>query len=376
MATISAKELAYAVTTQAFTRNFRHLLPVPRFLVRGPLLPGQSRPKDTKPKDRIQYWNIVPGDFVKLRGDTKGTVHEVFRVNKLSNRVILKREINKAGYVPQANAPTGLSVPYSQCQLLVGKYEYPPKGDETEPKTLNVFATRVTTSEPYFYKTGGYWIWRRYAINTTPHLPNYSPDTHVSLRIPWPKRSAVTRPEPSAYDTTEDAVKEVTYTPPPLPSTLLSPAPRIPDEQEYITSLSKPDKVSVPSSAAVEVYLQAELSNPHSRAKKQARWQAFQARGKALLQEFIQAEYANLAGRTKREAKAEATWKWQQHLVDERKTELKRRWRNRGAEARLERKARRKARKVVRRNEKLRNLVLADAQNQILPPSGKPAATA
>ncbi len=96
MSTISAKELAYAVTTQAFTRNFRHLLPVPRFLVRGPLLPGQSRPKDTKPKDRIQYWNIVPGDLVKLRGDTKGTVHEVFRVNKLSNRVILKREINKA----------------------------------------------------------------------------------------------------------------------------------------------------------------------------------------------------------------------------------------------------------------------------------------
>lgn len=170
-------------------------------------------------------------------------------------------------------------------------------------------------------------------------------------------------------------MKEVTYTPPPLPSALLSPAPRIPDEQEYITSLSKPDKVSVPSSAAVEVYLQAELSNPHSRAKKQARWQAFQARGKALLQEFIQAEYANLAGRTKREAKAEATWKWQQHLVDERKAELKRRWRNRGAEARLEKKATRKARKVVRRNEKLRNLVLADAQNQILPPSSQPAAT-
>ena len=93
---ITSRELAYAATTGSFTRNFRHLLPVPRFLVRGPFMPGQSKPKDTKPKDRIKHWNIVPGDFVKIRGDTNGHVHEVHRVNKLSNRVILKREINKA----------------------------------------------------------------------------------------------------------------------------------------------------------------------------------------------------------------------------------------------------------------------------------------
>ncbi len=93
---ITARELSYAAKTQVFTRNFRHLLPVPRFLVRGPFMHGQSKPKDTKPKDRIKFWNIVPGDFVKLRNDSKGTVHEVHKINKLSNRVILKREINKA----------------------------------------------------------------------------------------------------------------------------------------------------------------------------------------------------------------------------------------------------------------------------------------
>ena len=92
---ITSRELAYAATTGSFTRNFRHLLPVPRFMVRGPFMPGQSAPKDTKPKDRIKYWNIVPGDFVRLRGDTKGTIHEVFKVNKLTNRVLLKKEINK-----------------------------------------------------------------------------------------------------------------------------------------------------------------------------------------------------------------------------------------------------------------------------------------
>ncbi|KAI0366394.1 hypothetical protein BV20DRAFT_1002470 [Pilatotrama ljubarskyi] len=368
---ITARELARAATTQAFTRNFRHLLPVPRFLVRGPLPPGESRPKDTRPKDRIKYWNIVPGDYVRLRGDTQGTIHEVHRVNKISNRVVLKRELNRPGYVPNDQRGTGFSVPYSQCQLLVGRYEYPPEGESAQPQVKPVFASRLTMSKPYFYPKGGYWIWRRYAVNTTPRLPNYSESTHVSIRIPWPKPTKVTKPEPSPYDTTADAVNEVTYTPPALPATLLNPAPRIPTEHEYITSLTKPDKAALPASAPVEVHLVKELSNPHARAKKQARWQAFKARQKALLEEFVRAEYANLAGRTRREARAEATWKWRNHIEEERKAEMKRRWRNRGAEARQMRTAKRKARKAAKRAQKLRNLVLEEAPNQVVPRSSR-----
>ncbi|KAI0676810.1 hypothetical protein C8Q78DRAFT_1073588 [Trametes maxima] len=355
---ISAKELAYAATSQAFTRNFRHLLPVPRFLVRGPFMPGQPKPKDTKPKDRVALWNIVPGDYVRLRGDNKNTIHEVHKVNKLSNRVLLKREVNKAGYVPDARG-SSISVPYSQCQLLVGRYEYPPEGEATQAEVKPVFASRLTMSKPYWYPKGGYWIWRRYAVNTTPRLPSYTETTHVSIRIPWPKQNAVSKPQPSVYDTTSDA-----------------PAPRVPSEHEYITSLSKPEKVSIPNAAAIEVHLAKELSNPHSRAKKQARWQAFQARQKALLEELIRAEYTNLAGRTRAEARAEATWKWKNQLEEERKAELKRRWRNRGAEARQVRTAKRKARKAARREQKLRNLVLDDAPNQVVPPSSKVPASA
>lgn len=59
----------------------------------------------------------------------------------------------------------------------------------------SVFATRLTTSAPYYYRKGAYWIWRRYAVNTTPRLPNYTAKTHVSIRIPWPKRNPVTKPE-------------------------------------------------------------------------------------------------------------------------------------------------------------------------------------
>ncbi|KAI9001159.1 hypothetical protein BD414DRAFT_473804 [Trametes punicea] len=373
---ISTRELYFAATTQPFTRHFRHLLPVPRFLLRHPPMPGDPKPKDTRPKDRIKFWNIVPGDYVRLRGDTKGTIHEVHRVNKLSNRVLLKRELNRPNYTPDSSNKTGFSVPYSQCQLLVGRYEYPPEGESEQPQVKPVFATRLTMSKPYWYPKGGYWIWRRYAVNTAPRLPNYSEKTHVSIRIPWPKTNTVTKPDPSPYDTTEDVVKEITYTPAPLPSSLLQPAPRIPSEQEYITWLNKPEKVSFDKAAPVEVHLAKELSNPHGRAKKQARWQAFQARRKALLNEFIRAELANLNGRTRREARAEATWKWKNHLEEERKAELKRRWRDRGEEARLIRKAKRKARKAAKREQKLRSLVLEEAPNQVVPPSAKAPATA
>lgn len=171
----------------------------------------------------------------------------------------------------------------------------------------------------------------------------------------------------TAYDTTEDAVLEVTYTPPTLPDSFLHPASRIPSEQEYITSLVDPTRMFFSASAPIEVHLKKKLSNPHSRAKKQARWQTFQEHQKNLLQEYIDAEYANLGGRTKQIARADATWKWQQRLLKDRRAELSRRWRNRGAEVRLHQKRERKARKLEKREEKPRTLVLAEVKNQILP---------
>lgn len=46
--------------------------------------------KAAKPQDRIKYWNIVPGDRVRIIGDKGGQVQEVAKINKLSNRVYLK----------------------------------------------------------------------------------------------------------------------------------------------------------------------------------------------------------------------------------------------------------------------------------------------
>lgn len=91
---LSRAQVRDAWTSIGFTRDFRHLQPVPRWWTQRQ---GWFEPKThvVKPKDRIKYWNIVPGDQVRLRGDPTGTVYEVNMINRLSNRVMLKTEQDK-----------------------------------------------------------------------------------------------------------------------------------------------------------------------------------------------------------------------------------------------------------------------------------------
>jgi hypothetical protein len=171
----------------------------------------------------------------------------------------------------------------------------------------------------------------------------------------------------SLYDTPENVVAEVTYTPPHLPANAKIPAPPPPSEQAYIDHLSSPTSSLFNPADPVEVNLVREVSNPHSRAKKQRRWQERQRHEKDLLEEYVKVELKDLQGRTRREARAEAAFKWRQRIEADRKAELKRRWQLRGQEAKLLRKRVRAVKKEAKRNQKLADLVLEQGQNQVIP---------
>ena len=86
---ITAAQVRAAITSNPLTKDFRHLESFPtnylkRYSFKDPVV------KAVKPQDRIKYWNIVPGDRVRIIGDKEGQVLEVSKVNKLSNRVYLK----------------------------------------------------------------------------------------------------------------------------------------------------------------------------------------------------------------------------------------------------------------------------------------------
>lgn len=76
-----------------FTRDLRHATAkVPSEWKKHRFSWYEPKFKDVKPKDRIKWWNIVPGDQVRVRGDPEGRMHQVSSINKFSNRVYLRAQ--------------------------------------------------------------------------------------------------------------------------------------------------------------------------------------------------------------------------------------------------------------------------------------------
>lgn len=169
------------------------------------------------------------------------------------------------------------------------------------------------------------------------------------------------------YDTPKDVVIKVTYKPPPLPEKLSAAVPKPASEAAYVNSLFNPSPIPFDESKPVEVHVVKELVNPHSRAKKQARWQQFQRHKDNLRKEFIANEIKNLNGRNTREATAEALYKWRQTLEDEKRAKKKQRWLTTERVKKIERKNKSRVKKLRRQGERLRDLVLQAAPNQVLP---------
>lgn len=178
---------------------------------------------------------------------------------------------------------------------------------------------------------------------------------------------ALKRLEATLYTAKAEDVMKVTYKPFALPSDSSAAVPKENQENDYVQAVLDPERRAHDAAAPMELHLQEELSNPHSRAKRQARWQAALARRREMLAEYVQRELKDLKGRTRREARAEAAWKCRERLAADLREEKKRRWIHRGGEAALVRRKARNARKERKREERLRNLVLKDGPNQILP---------
>jgi hypothetical protein len=180
-------------------------------------------------------------------------------------------------------------------------------------------------------------------------------------------------PKATPYTAKAEDVMAITYKPFPLPSETSASAAAEPagksEENEYIQSVLDPQNRAYDATTAMELHLQKELSNPHSRAKKQARWQAALAARREMLAQYVRRELKDPKGRTRREARAEAVWKWREKLAADRREEKKRRWIHRGGEAALLGRRAREARKERKRDERLRNLVLKEAPNQVNPVS-------
>ncbi|KAF8897200.1 hypothetical protein BD779DRAFT_1638600 [Infundibulicybe gibba] len=357
------RQLVNAATTRPWTTDFRHLLPIPKKWMKRTSI-RDSVIKSVRPRDRIKYWNVVPGDQIRLLGDKENTLHEVLSINRISNRVFVKGVVN-TGEENSGKIPPSKNYHYSRCQLFLGNYELPPSKRSAEARVVPVFAKRLGTSKPFWNSFLRRFDWQRFATTTVPPLPQ---SQREKTPIPWPKPEKPTLPNPSQYDTTKDEVAKVTYKPPAFTPSLKGLIPRPPSEEQFLRALYNPHRqLKNGESAPVEVYLHRELANPHSRAKKLARWKNYRFQKQALLQEFIAEELADLKGRTERDARAEAAWKWREKMAEDKDAERKRRWKHKAALEQMERKAARKERKEVKQRQRLTQLVLRDEPNQVVP---------
>jgi hypothetical protein len=234
---------------------------------------------------------------------------------------------------------------------------------------------------------GARYEWERFAAGTTPRLPDAT-RTSNRIKIPWPQRperskyegvsfiylllvyashDAEPHVEATMYTAKAEDVMAITYKPSALPPDESVSVSKVDSENHYVQSVLNPQERAYDVTAPMELHLQKELSNPHSRAKKQARWQAALARRRELLAQYVRNELKDLKGRTRREARAEAVWKWRERLRVDAREEKKMRWIHRGDEAALLRRRARKARKERKREERLRDLALEEAPNQVIP---------
>ncbi|WFC98232.1 hypothetical protein MYAM1_000957 [Malassezia yamatoensis] len=190
----------------------------------------QSRPPFVHPQDRIAFWNIVPGDRVKLRSGAIGHDEQnrpirgegiVTSIDRTTNRLWLRdlsdevktapknikhvvpRMVDPEAGPEKGFSPNVQSVPrpvhYSKVMLKL------PDSD--------AYASRIERSKPFFDKRKNMFCWKRFAVVKAVSEEAIRAGRAVErIEVPWPKLPERRRP---FNDTHADGqlVQEETFIP-------------------------------------------------------------------------------------------------------------------------------------------------------------------
>lgn len=172
---------------------------------------AQTAPAFVAPKDRIAFWNIVPGDVVKLRTGAVGHDEQnrqirgegiVTSVDRTTNRLWL-RDLNEhhkrapkniKHAVPRLVDPEDASKGYSGNVTTVPRPVHYSKVMLKVPDT-DMYASRIVRSKPYFDKYKGMYCWKRFAIVKATSAEALQRGEAVRrIEVPWPKVAERRRP--------------------------------------------------------------------------------------------------------------------------------------------------------------------------------------
>ena len=203
-----------SATSRRVLRNLDHLWQGTNQKFINKLRPSfaQSTPAYVPPKDRITFWNIVPGDVVKLRSGAIGHDEDgrpirgegiVTSIDRTTNRLLLRdiddnhkmapknvKHVVPRLIDPEAGEEKGFSgnttsvprpVHYSKVMLKV-------------PDT-QTYASRIVRSKPFYDRQKGMFVWKRFAIvKATDEESLRTGGALKKIYVPWPKVPERRRP--------------------------------------------------------------------------------------------------------------------------------------------------------------------------------------
>jgi len=201
--------------------------------------------KDVRPQDRISFWNIAPGDKVRViaGGERfKRQLGTVQNVDRLTNRVWLA----EPKFAKKVRNPSGenfvtKAIHYSKIQLVLGIYEIQSVSDNRailgkqltahneSQESRTIVATRIRTERVRWDPSARRFYWDRVpdAVRALTPEGRYEPwkieipkaegieVREGGKRIPWPDEgNQVEIPPPGPFDTSPSDALRATFRPP------------------------------------------------------------------------------------------------------------------------------------------------------------------
>jgi hypothetical protein len=147
------------------------------------------------------------------------------------------------------------------------------------------------------------------------------------------------------------------------------PPPKSSLERTYLDAITDPAAwKALPDDIPAELFAVSEIANPHSRMKKQRRWQARLELEEALRTRMVREEMQELRGRKRAVARREAIFRWKGRVGEEKSERVQAAWLKRGGLEQQEKNTAQLERKAKRKERRLREVVLpVGERNQFIP---------
>ncbi|KAJ1021897.1 hypothetical protein NDA16_003659 [Ustilago loliicola] len=195
-------------TTGSVLRSLKHLNPPTKgskFAIKAPSH-AAHRPKFVLPKDRVPFWNIVPGDHVKLRNGRVGVKEGLDSTEKIRGEGIVVSIDRQKNWLWLRDVDENNKLAPKAIRHIVPRYVdplQPEKGygpNTTEiPRPVHYsnvmlkipgtdqFAVRLSRSAAKYDKRKGMYVWKRFAtIKASDEKLLDTGKAFEKVEVPWP----------------------------------------------------------------------------------------------------------------------------------------------------------------------------------------------